>query len=38
MIDAKSAEEAFKIVLDSEYVKSSDDIDSINDYELLLSR
>ncbi len=36
MIDAKDADEAFKILLDSEYAKSTDGVDSIKDYELLL--
>lgn len=36
MIDAKDANEAFKILLDSEYIKSSDGIENVKDYELLL--
>lgn len=36
MIDAKDAEEAFKVLLDSEYIKSSDGVDSVKNYELLL--
>lgn len=36
MIDAKDADEAFKILLDSEYIKSADGVDGVEDYELLL--
>ncbi len=36
MIDAKDADEAFKILLDSEYTKSAEDVESVKDYELLL--
>lgn len=36
MIDAKDADEAFKILLDSEYIKSADGVDDVEDYELLL--
>ena len=36
IIDAKDAEEAFKILLDSEYIKSADGVESVKDYELLL--
>lgn len=36
MIDAKDADEAFKILMDSEYTKSTEGVESVNDYELLL--
>lgn len=36
MIDAKDADEAFKLLLDSEYIKSAEGIESVKDYELLL--
>ncbi|SFE94846.1 V-type ATP synthase subunit C [Peptostreptococcus sp. D1] len=36
MIDAKDADEAFKILLDSEYIKSSEGVDGVKNYELLL--
>lgn len=36
MIDAKDADEAFKILLDSEYTKSTDGVEGVKDYELLL--
>ncbi len=36
MIDAKDADEAFKILLDSEYSKSMDSVEGVKDYENLL--
>lgn len=36
MIDAKDADEAFKILLDSEYIKSAEGVDGVKNYELLL--
>ncbi|WP_437131129.1 V-type ATP synthase subunit C [Peptostreptococcus russellii] len=36
MIDAKDADEAFKILLDSEYSKSTEGVEGVDDYELLL--
>ncbi|WP_101773577.1 V-type ATP synthase subunit C [Peptostreptococcus faecalis] len=36
MIDSKNVDEAFKILLDSEYIKSSEGVESVKDYELLL--
>lgn len=36
MIDAKDAEEAFKVLLDSEYSKSIDGVEGVKDYEILL--
>lgn len=36
MIDAKDANEAFKTLLDTEYSKSTDGVETVNDYEVLL--
>ncbi len=36
MIDAKDANEAFKVLLDSEYSKSAEGVEGVNDYEILL--
>lgn len=36
MIDAKDAEEAFKVLMDSEYSKSVDGVNGVGDYETLL--
>ncbi|MEG0250688.1 MAG: V-type ATP synthase subunit C [Peptostreptococcus sp.] len=36
MIDAKDADESFKMLLDSEYSKSAEGVESVDDYELLL--
>lgn len=36
MIDAKDADDAFKILLDTDYIKSTDGVEGVGDYELLL--
>lgn len=36
MIDAKDADEAFKILMDTDYAKSADGVRGVGDYELLL--
>ena len=36
MIDAKDADEAFKILMDTDYAKSADGVSGVGDYELLL--
>lgn len=38
IIDAENAEEAFKILLDTDYAKSADKIDSVEQYESLLKQ
>lgn len=36
MIDARDADEAFKILMDTDYAKSADGVNGVGDYELLL--